>query len=149
MIQWQCVTQALVSVHIETLEVQSLYSVLFFPILSIEIMSETVHFPEAFPPFGSLKLLIASLIRHPSTFFSFSLQRAPLTPYSQCMWVNSIRGCWKPALNLKRSKEKVQLTFGGCSMMEVRNLSKNHRERDFSVTQYKNGLGKLHKTGFY
>uniref|UniRef100_A0A8C3VHY7 Solute carrier family 12 member 1 n=1 Tax=Catharus ustulatus TaxID=91951 RepID=A0A8C3VHY7_CATUS len=43
-----------------------------------EIMSETVHFPEAFPPFGSLKLLIASLIRHPSTFFFFLITESTI-----------------------------------------------------------------------
>jgi len=32
-------------------------------------MSGTVHFPEAFSPLGFLKLVVASLVRNPSTFF--------------------------------------------------------------------------------
>lgn len=73
--------------------------------------------------FSSMDLLesypVSILKRQIDASLSFSFQTAASTQSSRCMWENSTRNWWKPALNLKRNKEKAQLMFGGCLMMEV------------------------------
>lgn len=77
---------------------------------------------------------------------SLSLQTAALTQSSRCTWGRSTRNWWKPAPNLKRSKEKAQLMFGGCLMMEVKNSRIYTREQNFYVDKFNKLHGNVYET---
>lgn len=80
-----------------------------------------------------------------TTLLSLSLKTAALMQSSPCMWESSTRNWWKPAPNLKRSKEKAQLMFGGYLMMEVKFSRIYTREQNFCVDKFNKQHGKVYE----
>lgn len=76
---------------------------------------------------------------------SLLLQIVALTQSSQCTLGSSTRNWWKPAPNLKRSREKAQLMFGGCLMTEVKNSRIYTREQNFLLINLTNCMGRYMK----
>jgi hypothetical protein len=102
-----------------------------------------------FSLFSSIGLLesyfVSVLERQIDASLSLSFQTAALTASSRCTWESSTRNWWKPALNLKRNKEKAQLMFGGCLMMEVRTSRTYTREQNSCFDQFNKLPGKWYQ----